>query len=311
MRASFVGRLAVACALLAPLGCGDDSKSSGPPQLVKFLLQVPGEMDQDLLAPPDGGVPAVSGAASFRLVFNALLDGDKIETVMGNVHQGKTDVVTVTWASPPAGAPALVATSLYDPSGALAVNVPGPKILVSVSPGLPSGAQLQVKLDRTKITGKDGAPFTGPDSFNLSTIPFAAALNVMPDQAVAPMFMAQLTFTNIPAMAAAQQIQVTSGGMPVMVEVTPDGMDPRKLSLTPMGGWTVGRSYTVTVSKDAADRTGVKLGADLVTTFSVADPSVDAGSPPPDGGAGDGGADAGSDAAPVDATSVIDAVSGE
>src|SRR5687768_16739620 len=93
----------LAAALAAPLaaaGCGDDGELSGPPQLVKFLVQVPTEMDQDLLMPPDGGMPPpISGAASFRLVFNRLLDGDKIETVTNGMPVPKTDVVTVTWVN--------------------------------------------------------------------------------------------------------------------------------------------------------------------------------------------------------------------
>jgi hypothetical protein len=287
MRAPFSGRILLLVALAA--GCGSSSKDVGPPQLTSFLVQLPGEADLDLLAPPDGGVSAVSGAASFKLVFNQLLDGDKIETVAGTTVTPRTDVASIVWTGAPAGAPAITATTSYDPSGASGINQPAPKIFITARPGLPSGAQLLVKLDRSKVTGKQGAPFVGPDTQMLTTLPFAASASVMPGQVVAGDVQLQVTFTNVPAMTVAEHLQLTSGGMPVMVQVMPDGMDPRKIGVAPMT-WTPGATYTLTVDKDAADLFGVKLAEALTVTFSVQDPNADAGAP--DGGAGDdGGAD--------------------
>lgn len=301
MRAPVLGRILFVVALAA--GCGSDAKEAGPPQLVKFLVQVPGEMDLDLLAPPDGGVMAVSGAASFKLVFSELLDGDKIETVSGTMVTPKTDVASIVWVGAPAGAPAITAPTSYDPSGAAGITMPAPKIFIAPSPGLPSGAMLQVKLDRTKVTGKKGAAFTGPDMQTVATLPFAASPSVMADEAVAAGTPVQVAFTNLPAMNVAEHIQLTSGGMPVMVEVKADGMDPRKVTVTPMS-WTPGQSYTLTVDKDAADLFGVKVAAPVSVNFTIKDPNAEAGAPSPaDGGASpDSGADtAAADTASADA----------
>jgi hypothetical protein len=294
MRASSAGRFFLLLALAPGLACDDDEGLGGPPELVKFLVQVPNEPDLDLLQPPDGGVPAVSGAASLRLVFNRLLDGDKIETVTNGMVMEKTDVVTAAWVNAPAGAPAIVAKTQYDPSGALAVNIPGPKVLVAFEPGLPSGAQVTIRLDRTKITSKGGAGFTGPDTQTLSTEPFGVSLNAMANDVVPSMFMAQLRFTNLPAMSAASLISLTAGGgaaVPVMV--AGDASDPRILNVAPMPGWVPGESYTLTVDDAASDRLGVKLAADYVARFSVAGP--DGGLAAPDGGADGGLGEAGVD----------------
>src|SRR5689334_21249321 len=137
MRAPFSGRVLFLFGLV--VGCGSSAKDTGPPQLTKFLVQVPNEMDVDLLAPPDGGVPAVSGIAGFKVVFSQLLDGDRIETVSGSMVTPKTDVASIVWVGAPAGAPAITAATSYDPSGAAGVNQPAPKILIAASPGLPSG----------------------------------------------------------------------------------------------------------------------------------------------------------------------------
>lgn len=309
MRAPLSGRILL-FALLA--GCGSDAKDPGPPNLTKFLVQVPGEMDLDLLAPPDGGVTAVSGAASFKAVFSQLLDGDKIETVNGAMVTPKTDVASVVWVGAPAGAPAITASTSYDPSGAAGVTMPAPKILISVSPGLPSGATLQVKLDRTKVVGKKGAQFVGPDTQMLTTLPFAASPSVMADQVVGADTLVEVAFTNVPAMDVGMHIQLTSGGMAVMADVKPDGMDPRKVTVMPMM-WVPGQSYTLTVDKDAADLFGVKVTAPVAVSFTIKDPNSEAGAAPDTGMSLDGNllevgspADAGADAAAPDTATADD-----
>jgi hypothetical protein len=296
MRASLAGRVCVSLWLIvAAGGCESSRHVAGVPKLAHFLVQVPNETDLDLLAPSDGGVPAISGAASLRLIFDRLLAGDKIETVSAAGPMARTDVVTATWVNAPAGAPPIVASTLYDPSGSLGVNIPGPKIMVSLAPGLPSGAQVSVKLDRTKITSKAGEPFEGPDVHTLNTQPFAASLSVPPEGGPANL-MAQLTFTNVPAADVLPRIKVTGG----VVQVEADPSDPRRFNLLPMSGWNPGHLYTVTVDKDAADRFGVKLGADFVAPLSIW-PTIDAGvadaSAPDAAAPGDGGEDGGADAA--------------
>jgi hypothetical protein len=290
MRAPFLGWISLAVLV----GCGSDANPP-PPELVSFLVQVPGETDLDLLAPPDGGVTAVSGIASFRAVFSQLLDGDKIEDATGPMLKPRTDVASIVWTGAPAGAPAITAATTYDPAGGAGINQPRPKIFITASPGLPSGAQLQVKLDRSKVVGKKGAPFVGPDTQMVATQPFSASASVMAGQVVPGDVQLQVTFTNVPAMNVGQHIQLTSGGMPVMAQVMPDAMDPRKVTVAPMA-WTPGASYTLTVDKDAADLFGVKVTEALLVTFSIRDPNAEAGAP------ADGGQDAGTpDAAGDDA----------
>jgi hypothetical protein len=298
MRAPFLARILLLAALAG--GCGSDTKDPGPPQLVKFLAVVPGEMDLDLLAPLDGGVPAVSGIASFKLVFNQLLDGDKIETVTGGQVLPRTDVASIVWTGAPPGAPAIVASTTYDPSGAASVTVPAPKLLIAPSPGLPSGATLQVKLDKTKVTGKKGAAFVGAEIQMVTTAPFAASASVVADDVVGADLQLAVTFTNAPAMTVAQQITLTSGGMPVTVQVTPDAADARKVAVAPMT-WVPGQAYTLTVAKDAADLFGVKLAEPLVVKFSIRDPSAEAGAPMEGGAPGPDAGAPGPDAGPVDA----------
>lgn len=294
MRASLAGRVCVPLWLFVAAGCGSDSHVAGPPTLRHFLVQVPGASDVDLLAPPDGGVPAVSGVASLRLVFDRLLAGEKIEMITAAGSMGRTDVVTATWTGAPAGAPPIVATTFYDPSGALGVNVPGPKILVQLAPGLPSGAQVSFKLDRTKITSKANEPFMGADVHTVATQPFAVAIDVAPDASVPANQAVSLQFTNAPAMDVLPRIKVAGG----IVEVVADTSDPRKFTLSPMSGWLPGQTYTVTVDKDAADRFGVKLGTDFVARFSIW-PLTDAGAP--DAASAEAGAGAGDAAAATDA----------
>jgi hypothetical protein len=303
MRARFVGRMSV----LLALGCGSSAKDTGAPHLVSFLAQVPGAPDVDLVLPPDGGASAVSGVAQFKLVFDKLLDGDKIEAV-GTGVQPKTDVISITWTGAPAGAPAITANTLYDPSGAASITTPAPKILLSPSPGLPSGAQLVIKLDRTKITSKGNTPLAGEDTFNLATQPFAVSTDLMPGQVATPDLTVHLSFTNALDPMVASHIRVTAAGAPVAVDVMPDPMDSRNRLVTAKA-WPVGQALVLTVDKEAADLFGVKLPEDFSVMFSVQ--SGDGGAP--DGGAvPDGGEafDAGGapDGAPsVDATAAPDA----
>jgi hypothetical protein len=303
MRARFVGRISV----LLALGCGSSAKDTAAPQLVSFLAQTPGAPDLDLLAPPDGGALAVSGVAQFKLVFDKLLDGDKIETVGAGVTP-RTDVVTISWTNAPAGAPAITANTLYDPSGASSITTPAPKILLSPSPGLPSGAQLVLKLDRAKITSKGNTPFLGPDTLTVTTEPFAVSTDLTPDQPAAADLVVHLSFTNAPGPGVADHIKVTAAGAPVAIESMPDTMDSRNIVVSAKA-WPQGQELLLTVDKDAADLFGVKLGQDLSVKFSIATGDGGAGSPDAgisEGGVGvdaavvpDGGAapDAGTDAA--------------
>jgi hypothetical protein len=319
MRAPLLGRILILVALVG--GCGSDTKDPGPPQLMKFLAVVPNEMDVDLLAPPDGGVPAISGIATFKLVFNQLLNGDKIETVTpGMPPVPNKDVASITWVNAPPGPNTLMAATSYDPSGATGVTMPAPKLLINPVLGLPSGAQLQVKLDRTKVTGKKGAPFVGADTQMVTTAPFAATASVVDGDVVGADLQLGVTFSNAPSgsVSAGAHVILTAGGTPVPATVMPDPADPRKITIAPMmGSWTIGQSYTLTVDAEAADLFNVKLGQAMVVKFSIRDPNAEAGPSAPDGGAiaPDGGVpgpdggflpDAG-----VDAAATVDAAGGD
>jgi len=317
MRApSRTGRTRLAVAVIAAVvaasaGCGSDSKDTGPPALVRFLAAVPGEPEEvDLLMPVDAGAPSVSGLANFKLVFNKLLDGDKIEAVVDGRVMGKTDVASITWPGAPPGAPVITASTTYDPSGALAINTPGPKVRVAAAPGLPSGAQLVVRLDRSKITSKTGAPFTGPDMQMVATDPFAVGANVKDGDNIAIDRAVELSFTNAQAADIASHIQVIPDGVPAVPEIKRSSMPPRVVSVLPASGaWSAGQAYTLTVDKDAADLFGIKLAQPFVVKFVAGAKTSDGGplgdGPVVDGGSGAGGGalDAATDVAEADATS--------
>lgn len=282
-------------ALVLGAGCGSDSKV-GAPNLVGFLVLVPGGMDVDLLAPPDGGVlavPALAHGTKFRLGFDQLLDGDKIESIVDGKAIGKTDVASVTWTDAPVGAPAIAATTLYNPAGAAAVNRPAPSVAILVAPGLPSGAHLQIKVDRTKVTGKTGLPFVGPDTQLVETAPFSVSAGLKDGEPIAADAKVQLLFNNTPGMDVATHVTVTSGGAPVAVTLAPDEMTPGAVLVAPTAGaWTPGQTYAVSVDATTADLFGMKVTAPLTTTFTIALPTTDGGAPA-DGGSATDGASAG------------------
>jgi hypothetical protein len=289
--------LVLAMLLAGAVSCSSDSGGTKAPELVKFLVQAAGAPELDLLAPPDGGVGAVSPTSQLKLVFNQLLDGDKIETVLdGGAFVGKTDVASLTWTGAPAGAPAISAVTNYNPAGALAVTIPGPSVVIHPDPGLPSAAMLSLALIREKITSKKGTPFVGAATFMLQTAPFSVEANFMEGETVAPEFTISLTFSNVPADAIAGAVTVTVGGAPVAVDVKPDDMNPLVRVVTPRdGSWPAGSGYVLTVGAAGADLFGVKLAAPATLGFAVARASADGGTAVPDGGVG-GGADGGTDA---------------
>jgi hypothetical protein len=292
-----VSMVVVAC-VVAGAGCGSDAGGTTAPELRQVLIQVPNEMDLDLLAPPDGGAGAVSPIAQIKLVFNQLLDGDKIEDVLdGGGVRGKTDVASLTWSGAPAGAPPIVAVTTYNPTGATGVTMPAPSVLVSPDPGLPSGATVVLALAREKITSKKGTPFAGPAQQTLQTEPFSATASFMDGDTLGPATQIHLAFSNVPGDGAAAAITVTAGGVAVPLDVKPDDMDHRVLVVTPRAGaWMIGSGYMLAVATTAADLFGVKLPAAMSAGFSVAEGGAggpDAGAGGPDAGAGgDGGVNA-------------------
>lgn len=262
--------------------CGSDKKEDVAPELKQFLVQGPGGESADLLMSSDGGVGAVSPLSQFKAVFNALLDGTKIETVSMGKTEAKTDVASITWLEAPAGAPAVTAATSYNPAGFLDVRTPGPSVIVQPSPGLPSGATLRITLDAAKITSKGGKSFVGAVTHTIETQPFAASSKF--EEAVV-----KITFSNVPSSTAKDHIKVHgAGNEAVAVTIAPDTKDPLTLLVTPTSTtWTEGVTYTVLVAADAADQFGVKLAQEHKSSFRVANDGGTSGQA--DGGADDSG----------------------
>jgi hypothetical protein len=280
-------------------GCSSNN-DTGPPALREFLVMDPTGAEVDLLASTDGGAPVASPMFPFKASFTQLLDGDKIENVLeGGAVEGRTDVATITWMGALAGAPAITAVASYNPAGSVGATMPKPTITIRAMPGLPSGAKVQVKLSRDKITGKKGAPFTGQDTHVVDTEPFSVELNAMDGAEVAPTFMLTAHFSNLPGSMLASKIKVMGGGMPVAVTATADMADLQTVGISPPGGgWTVGWTYTVSLGAEVTDIFGVKLASPVSVTFTVSANPGDGGRPPADAGADAGAPSDGPTASP-------------
>jgi hypothetical protein len=275
-----LGFIAVA-GCLAGSGCKDDQPAARRPQLKNlFVVETPGPgvmRETDLLVTVDGGTPTFSPLASFRAVFDEFLLGTNLENLDGGVNP-RGDVATLTWVGAPAGAPTIGAFTSYNPAG-FELTMRRTSVGVAPRPGLPSGAQIRLRLPREKVVGRNGAlPFEGPEEFTLQTAPFEATLNLMPMTPVAPEFQLTVGFSNVPAPTAKDAVTVSAGGMAVMADVQVDMQNPSSLVVTPPGGkWTPGTAYTITVADTATDQFGVKLAAPVTATFNVSSPTIDAG----------------------------------
>jgi hypothetical protein len=138
-----------------------------------------------------------------------------------------------------------------------------------------------VKVDRTKVTGKKGAPFVGADTQMVTTAPFSAAIAIMPGATAGAADQIVIAFTNAVAATIADHVKVTAAGVPVTAQVTPDTADPRMVNVV---ATQLPPGYVVTVDKDAADLFGVKLGMDVSSSAPSGDGGVADGGSPQDGG---------------------------
>src|SRR5437667_236835 len=89
--------LAILC-----VGCssgGNSTADDGPPNLARWTALGSDGSEVDLLAP--AAMP-ISPVSRFKLVFDHLLDGDKIETVDHDKVTPRTDVASITWMDAPA-----------------------------------------------------------------------------------------------------------------------------------------------------------------------------------------------------------------
>lgn len=294
--------LAVTCVLV--LGsCGDDGDEGAPPELRKLLVLSPDHSQTDLLADPSAAMMPVSPLSELRVVFDKLLDGRKIEEVGGSQITPRTDVASLRWLGAPTGAPGIMALTTYSPGGFIGFG-PGPWVRIVARPGLPSGATIELNLDREKITDKAGQPFAGVDTHQLRTAPFAAMLNVAMDDKVGQDQELLLTLSNQPGMTFGQNVTVTANGAPVMAEVKPSPASPIELQVLPGGtAWAGGGTFTVTVGPEATDLFGVKIAEPLMVSFQVTPANGGTGV---DAGAG-GDAASGADAGGADGGSPADA----
>jgi hypothetical protein len=306
-------------AIVSAVACDDDEPGAAPTLRGFFVVGADGS-ETDLLVPPDGGVGELSPLSTFRALFDQLLDGSKVEDpATVGPPLPRPDVVVLTWTNPPGSAVPnqIGALTAYDPGGILDMG-PGPSLLVRPVEGLPSDAILEVDLNRTRITGKQGQPFVGPHRLSLNTLPFTASIDAGGDEPVSPVFELKIAFSNRPSPAIAAEISVVhvASGMPVPLVLAPDPERPTTgfIARPEAGVWSLG-SHLVTVGLDALDAFAVPIASAARATFVVVMPGD--GAAPGDGGIpGDGGVpgDGGSlpdGPAPVpDAAAGVDALAG-
>lgn len=315
-RCSTVALAGVAFALA---GCGDGDSANAPHLERALIVQPGGAVTVDLLASAGGGVPAISPLSQLWLAFDQPLDATKIETVNGTTTTGMTNVVTLAWVNPPAGAPAIGAVANFNPS-AMALGMMAPMILVRAQPSLPSSATVQFMVNRPKVVNKSGQAYVGPASGSFQTGPFQVSAGISAGASVPANVRIGLAFTNIPAVNVGQLVTVTGAvNGPLPVAATPDPAGPNLLLIGPLSGpWPSGDTYHLQVDPSTKDVFGTRLTSGLDVSFTVGPPNPDAGPPSVDAGvdAETGGPDApiaadmavATDTAPpVDAPVVIDA----
>jgi hypothetical protein len=199
-------------------------------------------------------------------------------------------------------------------------------------PGFPSRAVVTFELDSSVITSAYGDPPTVPDSVPVKTSALSVSIGAS-RSAVAPTYQLPLAFTNrLPvAPPTSPLVHVTANGGAVPYKLLADATLASRWYLAAadcLGGWPASTTFTVKIDADFADAFGGKLGGPAEATFSTGavttaaadascsipdasvadgddasdaarapDASDDADGPSDDGGAADGGTDAGLDVA--------------
>lgn len=231
-------------------------------------------MSWELAGGQDAAVPTLPTRVRFKAIFDALLDSSRL----GDVDAGAAGVITAS-AVLASGAPAInvPTTTSYNPAGVFMAG-PGPSLVADPAPALPSGSSVTLALDRASITGKDGLPFQGPDTFAIVTEPFAVTVMYLEDE-IARGYAIPLTFSGLPAADIAQTIKVVNAsGAEVDIVVAPTDEDPASFEVeyAKEGGWPLG-AYTLTIAATAADVFGVPLAAGAFSKAFAVVPETDAG----------------------------------
>lgn len=284
--------VAVLAAAACEFGVSKDERPRGPPVMLSFeVVDQTGAPVATMGAQPGVHTP-VSPRVSLVARFDRLLDGAAIEDTSGMTPVGR-DVATVTWTGgrPPAGSIATQVT--YVPNGDAKFHLiypPGPQLLISAAPTLPSGAQIDVILDRARLRSKDGE---GPlrsaegvaDHLTFLTLPFSASVTPAPGEMAgmpAPSAMLGATepitvrFSNLPAAEAPRWFTVTltdpgGGPTPAALAVTPDPADPMTFALSsPAGAWPAGATVELSIDPTTSDLFGAPITGATTARFVVA-----------------------------------------
>ena len=185
----------------------------------------------------------------------------------------------------------------------------GPSITISPDMGLPSGSRVTVALDPAKVRSHDQTTsFKADDGVTSPLVvdveplwrPWSCLLpcrsdagsgddaatddggagdggtgaNVAPPVGC-PDYVAHVTFNNLTADATMDQIQVTgmAGTTPIVdlgAVVARDDMAPAGWTVSPPpDGWPPGAVVTITVTAEAVDNFGIKLGTPVSGSFTV------------------------------------------
>lgn len=249
-------------------------------------------------ARPDGGTGASDAAAppppadgmwscsfvptsSVLYVFDRLLDPTPFDPNMG--VPGVANVTEDPTNARVSGLANYAANGLQNGTIFPMLGFPdGPNIAVTGSPALPTGSTVAVMLDRTKVTAKDGTPFSGKgflidgavkfvtQSFSATITPppapmgpaDAAPLDQAPD-----MTPATITFSNIvdpTALATHLTVGAKPAGSnnnptPVVVDLT--SMDGLTVTVTPHTNWPASSDISITLDATTPDVVGDTLGA--------------------------------------------------
>jgi hypothetical protein len=275
----WVGRgpatLAVICALASAIGCAGTDGSVGAPVLLGVdIVDATG-------APVMMEAPMpLSARVHFIYRFDRLLDPELIEEIVDGKPMGSSEVVSIQAAGEPG------AQVTYIPNGHAKhklIFASGPALVITPDPTLPSGAIVNVSLDKTRVQSRSGDSFVAAegvsDVLTFSTEPFAASIVPMSGTAGEPLAgqtSLSVTFNNLPMDDIANRVLVevfnAAGELLPEVEgtVTVDTVDPTRLVVAPASGsWPAGSKVTITIEGDAADALGMLMSVATVQSFQV------------------------------------------
>lgn len=202
-------------------------------------------MGADVPAVPDllTSTAPVVPTTSLRLIFNELLDGASVETLVDGLMPSSmlnAGVVTIA-ATPPAGASAAAAAPVMDgyfqPSGTPRGAPPGPALVLLPAPALPSNSMITVTVSGALVKDTAGTPMGADRTVAFTTAPLAlshldAALldeehPPAPDAVmggIAVFFNTVLDPASVPV-AAFELRRGDAAGAPIMFELHADPVD--------------------------------------------------------------------------------------